>query len=317
MDNFNKILVHITDPPADKWMMEKAVDIARRNDGVITIIGVAKEVPEHLESLIQEKFNLDLQRILYDREKRQLQKVSVSFEGKEIEIVQKTIRGRDFREIIKEVLKEDYSLLLTRKIQEKTLREKIFGTETVHLIRDCPCPVWIFPEQGKKCFSKILVAVDTSTPHDEEKKLNEKLLQIASPIAKHEQAELHALHCWEDHGESIPGSRLVEIPVQRIKQYNIDDEKKDLARFREFLIPYRPVIREEHIHFYKEDPGHGIPEVTKNQKIELLILGTLGRSGLRGRLVGNTAERVLNQVDCSVLTIKPDGFVTPVRPGSD
>lgn len=34
--------------------------------------------------------------------------------------------------------------------------------------------------------------------------------------------------------------------------------------------------------------------------------------GVGGFLIGNTAEEVLNQVDCPVLTVKPEGFVTPV-----
>ncbi|MDZ7686912.1 MAG: universal stress protein [Gammaproteobacteria bacterium] len=42
--------------------------------------------------------------------------------------------------------------------------------------------------------------------------------------------------------------------------------------------------------------------------VDLLVMGTLSRSGIPGMLIGNTAERVLNDVDCSVLTLKPKGF---------
>ncbi len=42
-------------------------------------------------------------------------------------------------------------------------------------------------------------------------------------------------------------------------------------------------------------------------------MGTVSRTGVAGLLIGNTAERILRQVDCSVLTVKPDGFITPVR----
>jgi nucleotide-binding universal stress UspA family protein len=41
-------------------------------------------------------------------------------------------------------------------------------------------------------------------------------------------------------------------------------------------------------------------------------MGTVCRTGVTGFLIGNTAEKVLNNVDCSVLTVKPEGFVTPV-----
>ncbi|MGB7033464.1 MAG: universal stress protein, partial [Syntrophobacteria bacterium] len=41
--------------------------------------------------------------------------------------------------------------------------------------------------------------------------------------------------------------------------------------------------------------------------------GTLSRTGVAGFLIGNTAEKILNKVDCAVLAVKPDEFVTPVK----
>jgi nucleotide-binding universal stress UspA family protein len=41
-------------------------------------------------------------------------------------------------------------------------------------------------------------------------------------------------------------------------------------------------------------------------------MGTVCRTGIPGLIIGNTAERVLDVVDCSVLTVKPEGFVSPV-----
>ena len=47
--------------------------------------------------------------------------------------------------------------------------------------------------------------------------------------------------------------------------------------------------------------------------IDLVVMGTVGRSGISGMLIGNTAERVLRKLPCSVLAVKPEGFVSPVR----
>ena len=49
------------------------------------------------------------------------------------------------------------------------------------------------------------------------------------------------------------------------------------------------------------------------QKHDLVIMGTVCRTGVAGFFIGNTAENVLQQVDCSVLTVKPEDFVSPVR----
>ena len=46
--------------------------------------------------------------------------------------------------------------------------------------------------------------------------------------------------------------------------------------------------------------------------IDLIVMGTIGRSGLSGLLIGSTAEKVIDQVNCSVLTIKPDNFKSPI-----
>ena len=51
--------------------------------------------------------------------------------------------------------------------------------------------------------------------------------------------------------------------------------------------------------------------------IDTIVMGSVGRTGLAGFFIGNTAETVLSRVKCSVLTVKPDGFVSPVSPDGD
>ena len=46
---------------------------------------------------------------------------------------------------------------------------------------------------------------------------------------------------------------------------------------------------------------------------DLLVMGTVARSGVKGLVIGNTAEKILDHVDCSVLTLKPPGWKTTVK----
>ena len=57
-------------------------------------------------------------------------------------------------------------------------------------------------------------------------------------------------------------------------------------------------------------PFEVISQATR--RAEVAVLGTLSRTGIAGVLIGNTAERVLRQVDCSVLAVKPPGFESPI-----
>jgi nucleotide-binding universal stress UspA family protein len=67
------------------------------------------------------------------------------------------------------------------------------------------------------------------------------------------------------------------------------------------------------VHLIKGEAGRVIPEVAAQNEADLIVMGTPSRSGVAGFLIGNTAEKILHKVDCSVLVVKPDGFVTPVK----
>jgi nucleotide-binding universal stress UspA family protein len=54
------------------------------------------------------------------------------------------------------------------------------------------------------------------------------------------------------------------------------------------------------------------PESIKSQ-IDILIMGTVARTGISGFIIGNTAENILQKIDCSLLALKPQGFVSPVK----
>ncbi|MFC1788938.1 universal stress protein [Thermodesulfobacteriota bacterium] len=62
----------------------------------------------------------------------------------------------------------------------------------------------------------------------------------------------------------------------------------------------------------KGDPGEMIADYADKNGIDLIVMGTIGRSGLAGLLIGSTAEKVIDQVNCSVLTIKPANFKSPI-----
>ena len=60
-------------------------------------------------------------------------------------------------------------------------------------------------------------------------------------------------------------------------------------------------------------PGVALPGLAESLDVDLVVMGTVGRTGLRGLIMGNTAETILRSVRCCVLAVKPEGFVTPVR----
>jgi nucleotide-binding universal stress UspA family protein len=55
-----------------------------------------------------------------------------------------------------------------------------------------------------------------------------------------------------------------------------------------------------------------MPAFIEAEGIDLVVMGTLSRTGVAGLIAGNTAEKVFYSADCSVLAVKPPDFVSPV-----
>jgi len=66
------------------------------------------------------------------------------------------------------------------------------------------------------------------------------------------------------------------------------------------------------LHMPKGAARKVIPEIAKELQVDCIVMGTVARTGIPGLFMGNTAETILDQLECSVLAIKPPGFVTPV-----
>ncbi|MEL6208021.1 MAG: universal stress protein [Pseudomonadota bacterium] len=56
-----------------------------------------------------------------------------------------------------------------------------------------------------------------------------------------------------------------------------------------------------------------IPEKVAELGVDILVMGSIARTGIPGFIIGNTAEDVLNRVECSVMIVKPPGYVSPVK----
>ena len=65
-------------------------------------------------------------------------------------------------------------------------------------------------------------------------------------------------------------------------------------------------------HYVIEPPEEAIMNCIEQHDIDLVVMGTVGRAGISGFITGNTAERLLPRIPCSLLAVKPPGFVSPV-----
>ena len=149
--------------------------------------------------------------------------------------------------------------------------------------------------------------------------MNHQILELASSLAVADFAELHLVHIWYAIGESTmrgpflnASDEQVDVYVEQVRKLsaaNLKSLMKEVfsGRAGEALTYLKP-----HTHLLKGWARKEIPKLAGQIDADLIVMGTVARTGIPGFIMGNTAETILNQIDCSILAIKPEGFVTPV-----
>jgi nucleotide-binding universal stress UspA family protein len=238
-----------------------------------------------------------------------------------IQVSSNVLHGTPFIAIIREVLQNGHDLVMITAEDVKGLKNVLFGTTSMHLMRKCPCPVWVFNPNKPKELKTILAAVNLTPFDDARNTLDHKIMELATSLAHREGCELLVIHTWTFALESHVQSGRVSISRERLDEW-IDNtrtiHKRALKRMlEEFLNKYEMEDLKHQVYLLKGIPGKLIPALAAAKDVDLIIMGTVSRSGVSGLLIGNTAERILNQVNCSVMTVKPDGFITPIQLDAD
>ena len=214
--------------------------------------------------------------------------------------------NRPFEAIIEQVIVHNYDLVIKSTHQHDKFKSVIFTPTDWHILRKCPCPVLLVKEHEWPSNGNILAAVNVGSDEDEHHSLNMKITEEANKLAQLIQANTHLVN-------SFPGTPVniaIEIPEFNSTEYNDSmlkhHEQAMISHANKFDISVANTHVEEGL------PETVIEQVATKIDAELVILGTIGRTGISAALIGNTAEHVIDQLNCDVLALKPDGYISPL-----
>ena len=308
MKRFKKILVVHDDGEHGRTTLARAVELAERNGAELTLIRIIDRIPEDYKMLITA---MTPDEIMQGAVREQEEKLTQYVSSFAVPIAVQVSSGREFIEIIREVVKKGHDLVIkTARGMTGTLG-MLFGATAMHLLRKCPCPVWLVKPGSGDRYHRIMAAVDVAPPEIGENDLNTKIMELAGSLARLEKSELHIVHAWEKPDAGFLSGRLNYNPGEMSKLLN-ESENMHLQWLNDFLSLFDLQglqHQEQVIAGWADDV---IPTFVDQQKIDLIVMGTVCRTGIAGFFMGNTAEKILHKVNCSVLAIKPDGFTTPV-----
>src|SRR5690606_25736323 len=135
-------------------------------------------------------------------------------------------------------------------------------------------------------------------------------LDVGASMAQLTEGSLHILHAVQlaEFDEKLPTG--IEYDALQRERDAARTELESQAAQLELRTPAE-------ISVTSGRPSDAILRAIDRHHIELVVLGTLARTGIRGLIMGNTAERLLPLLPCSVLAVKPEGFECPYDVFSD
>jgi universal stress protein E len=208
--------------------------------------------------------------------------------------------------IVRQVRKTKPDLLVSESHRHGRLARLVLANTDWLLIRDCPCALWFVRSKTLPSSPRLLVAVDPRHAHAKPARLDDRLLQAAQAFARQLGGRIAVVHAYERFENVVPG--VWRRPLRR--------QQPSLAA-RRFVADTSELVT-------KLGEKHGVsadecavregaaedvlPAQAARLSADVLVMGAVSRSFPTRPVIGNTAERVIDRVECDVFIVKPAGF---------
>ncbi len=174
------------------------------------------------------------------------------------------------------------------------------------LLRESPCPVLLMHNHSLWGTRKVLAAVNLAAEDKEHQVLNQKVIDTALSFRETYNADVHFVNSVreesKEHLEHIIDDSddllFDTIPTAQAAKKNQGDFVVDQAHLMEHC-----QSDEEHVHIEQGEATEAILAVAAQLKVDLIIVGTAARKGIKGRVIGNTAEKLLDETKSDILTL--------------
>ncbi|MGO2354785.1 MAG: universal stress protein [Marinomonas foliarum] len=322
MKKFNNIVYVLNnDTNALSPSFVQAINLAKVNQANLTLLYIHPDIKStglvHLTGITEEEIKGKVLEKEHNRLNAFIQSIDQS-----LNTTAEVRFGKKYIETIRAVYDKQFDLVV-KEVTNLDWLDRLLGSDDMHLLRKCPCPVWLIKKDEKPKHKNIIAAVDFDNefefgPQEIKYELNKKILELSSLIALSEMATLHVVNVYDVPHAGFIGL-WVEQPEKVEKQLFESEYRNRRYQMNTMMDSLKQMLGEETFrylspqpHVVQGTPDRELPKLANNINADLMVMGTVARSGIAGVIIGNTAETILAQLQCSVLTLKPDGFVSPI-----
>mgnify|MGYP000748878279 FL=1 len=305
METIKRIIAVIDPTKDDQNALARSIDLAKKSGASITAFMTVYDFSYEMTTMLSGDEREAMRKaVLKDRE-LWLKDLVSPYQNININ-TQVIWHNRPYEAIINTVINDKYDLVIKGTHQHGALKAVIFTPTDWHLVRKCPTPVLFVKDMAWPAHGNILAAVNAVSENDQHLSLNKRIIKDAQFLCELANAKLNLVNAYP----ATPVNIAIEIPEFNPGLYNESVKKHHIESTNELSNEFN--LTSDQCFIEEGLPEDVIPDVAKRLNSELVVIGTVGRTGLSAALVGNTAEHVIDSLDCDVLALKPDGYVSPL-----
>ena len=173
------------------------------------------------------------------------------------------------------------------------------------LIRELDYPLWFVKPIDWKESPVIVAAVDPVNAHDKPADLDRRIIERARAIAEKCDGDLQVVHTYQHLIEigryATWAFKPQKLPVEQLDEQILAEHQKALGAFAK-----ANNFDDDAVHLLPGAAHEILPGFAHAQGASLVVMGAIARSGLKRRIIGSTAERVLDHLHCDVLVVRSD-----------
>lgn len=284
--------------------IDLAMNLLSMEGDTIDIVTTMPQVSPILRSMWSDQ-NRTFERELLIEKQTRLNEIVSSLANENFTLNPYVYHGKSFVGIIELADKNRVEMVLSDdSIDLEESEATVQGATNFQLLRRCHQPVWLVNSHRPTVPAKVVAAIDVEDTHLENMQLNKKILLTALDLSIRFGAQLKVVHAWELFGESTI--------IRKFGLEEADNERRLYAKkiwaAAEFQLQcLRERDASHDFQLLNGPPEKAIPAFLEEDSVDLLVMGTVGRRGISGLVMGNTAEKILRTAKSSILALRPDG----------
>lgn len=311
MQKFNNILFLSQGVMDNRESLAQSIRLAWRNKAQLTGLVVCPHLPNDMNDY-EEQYERWLLESLQNLVHESLVEHDMSSDDMQFP-VKLIVADKPAIQAIRYVQQHGINLVIKDAEPNKTNSRALRAID-MSLLRKCPCPVWLNrPSDKPRSHQRVAVAVNPNATTDEEHSLSISLLQLSRAIADSCDSQLHIISCWEYQLEHYLEDHVwIKVSPEDLNQ-QIESAKQQHEEALQSVIDASGIGGDMVLHPLHGTPDDEIPNCVDETEIDVLVMGTLARTGIPGVVIGNTAENILQNVSCSLVALKSEQFKSPIE----